>query len=42
MTMSAVPSPSRVSVSSASFGVWNRDSCRMSIGNWLIRSENVL
>ena len=29
MTMSAVPSAACSSVSSASFGVWNRDSCRI-------------
>ena len=42
MTMSTVPSATISSVRSASFGVWNRDSCRMVTGNWLIRSANVL
>ena len=42
MTMSAVPSAACSRVCAASFGVWNRDSCRISTGNWLIRSVNVL
>ncbi len=42
ITMSAVPSAACSRVSVASFGVWNRDSCLICTGNWLIRSVNVL
>jgi hypothetical protein len=42
ITMSALPSAAFARVCSVSFGVWKRDSCRMSSGNCPIRSVNVL
>ena len=42
MMMSAVPSAALSIATSASLAVWNRESCRISIGNCAIRSENVL
>ncbi len=42
ITMSALPSATAFRVCSDSFGVWNRDSCRICTGNWPIRSAKVL